>query len=134
MQPVLMALLGGVLVFCLTVLMLLSRAGAREKNRWSPQVNRRKEPRVPVSSEFDLFWQERDASHQSARARGIEISQHGASVRSTKPIQCDSVIQVRARSIRFEGRAVVRRCTRKGFSYIIGLELESEQANSAMAG
>jgi hypothetical protein len=127
--PALIACLAGVVVFCVTALVLFRRAGARERERWSPQVNRRKEPRVPVNSEFDLFWQDVDASHKSTRARGIEISAHGASVRSSKPILCNSVITVRARHIRFEGKAVVRRCTRNGLSYIIGLELEGEPSS-----
>jgi hypothetical protein len=37
------------------------------------------------------------------------------------------VIQIRGREVQFEGRATVRRCTRKGMSYIIGLELEDRQ-------
>ena len=45
---------------------------------------------------------------------------------------CNSVIQVRGRQVQFEGKAIVRRCTQKGLSYIIGLELESNQGSARM--
>ena len=125
MPPLVAAALAGIVIFCLTLFLLRSRACAADTRTSVPGINRRKEARVPVSSEFDLFWQDADASHKSARARGIEISEHGASVRSSKPILCNSVIQVRARQVSFEGKAVVRRCQKRGLSYIIGLELES---------
>ena len=95
-----------------------------------PPGNRRKEPRVPVTSEFDLFWQDVDASHKSARARGIEISEHGASVRSPRAILRNSVIQIRGCQVQFEGKARVRYCTKKGLTYIIGVEMETQEAGS----
>ncbi len=124
MPPVVIACLAGTILFCLLIVGLRSRLKQDDTRTSVPGINRRKEPRVPVNSEFDLFWQDIDASHKSARARGIEISPHGVSVRSPKPILCNSVIQVRARDVPFEGKAVVRRCTRKGLTYIIGLQME----------
>ena len=128
MPPIAAAVLAGVLIFCLTMLLLRTFAGKKETRTAVPAIDRRKEHRIPVTSEFDLFWQDTDASHKSTRAKGIEISEHGASVRSAKPILRNSVIQIRGREIQFEGKAVVRRCTRKGLSYIIGLEMEGTQS------
>ena len=129
MPPIVGALLVGIVVFCAMAFVLLSRMKSRAPHGEPvEQMNRRKEPRVPVTSEFDLFWQDIDASHKSARARGIEISEHGASVRSPKPILCNSVIQIRGRQVQFEGKATVRYCTKRGFSYIIGVELEAPQS------
>jgi hypothetical protein len=129
MPPIIAAGLVGIVVFCLTAFILIVR-GKRHHERVDsvPQMNRRKEPRVPVTSEFDLFWQDIDASHKSARAKGVEISEHGASVRSPKPILKNSVIQIRGCQIQFEGKAVVRYCEKRGFSYIIGVELEAPQS------
>lgn len=132
MPPLIAAALAGVLIFCLTLFLLRTFAGKKDTRTSVPGIDRRKEHRIPVTSEFDLVWQDVDASHKSARAKGIEISEHGASVRSSKPILCNSVIQVRARQIPFEGKAVVRRCTRKGLTYIIALELESNQGSARM--
>jgi hypothetical protein len=129
MFPIVAAGLAGIVVFCGVLFVLLARArNSGDVSERRPQTDRRKEPRVPVTSEFDLFWQDIDASHKSARARGIEISEHGASVRSPKPILRNSVIQVRGCQVQFEGKATVRYCTKKGLSYIIGLELESQQS------
>jgi hypothetical protein len=124
MSPIVVACLAGVIIFCLLLFVLRTVASKTDTRTPVPGINRRKEHRVPVNSEFDLFWQDVDASHKSARAHGIEISEHGASVRSAKPILCNSVIEVRARHIQFAGKAVVKRCTRKGLSYIIGMELQ----------
>lgn len=137
MFTIIAAGLVGVVVFCAIAFVLLARANKpesyleEEEVEVAPQGNRRKEPRVPVASEFDLFWQDIDASHKSARARGIEMSPSGVSVRSGKPILCNSVIQIRGRQVDLEGKAVVRYCTRKGLSYVIGLELESRQSRGA---
>ena len=125
MPPLVLAGLVGIVIFCVAVFVLRSRFSGQETRTSVPGINRRKEIRFPVSSEFDLFWQDVDATHKSARARGIEVSDHGASVRCPKPIQRNSVIKVRGRHVQFEGKAVVRRCERKGLSYIIGLELEN---------
>ena len=129
MPPIVAAILLGIVVFCLTAFVLIARAKKRAEREDSvPQMNRRKEPRVPVTSEFDLFWQDIDATHKSARAKGIEISEHGASVRSPKPILRNSVIQIRGCQVQFEGKATVRYCDKRGLSYIIGVELETPQS------
>lgn len=128
MVPIVAAGLVGIVLFCGIVFVVHVRARKGEDPFDSvPRANRRKAPRVPVTSEFDLFWQDVDASHKSARARGIEISEYGASVRSPKPILRNSVIQIRGCQVQFEGKATVRHCTKKGFSYVIGLELEAVQ-------
>src|SRR3954447_13915738 len=118
MFPMIAAGLVGIAIFCGVVFLVLVRA-KRNPDLDAPatQGNRRKEPRVPVTSEFDLFWQDVDATHKSARARGIEISEHGASVRSPKPILRNSVIQIRGCQVQFEGKATVRYCTKKGLNY-----------------
>jgi hypothetical protein len=135
MPPIVAATLAGIVVFCAILFLMLSRAKSDRAPHKDPvpSINRRKEPRIPVTSDFDLFWQDEDASHKTARARGIEISEHGASMRSPKPIRCNSVIKVRGRDIQFDGRATVRRCTKKGLSYIIGLELEGTQYQTVRA-
>jgi len=127
-SPILTAALAGIVVFCAIVFIALMRAkkNAQEQEP-ERRGDRRKEPRIPINSEFDLFWQDSDATRRSARARGIEVSEHGASMRSPRPIQCNSVIQVRGCQVEFEGRATVRRCTRKGLSYIVGLQVENSQ-------
>jgi hypothetical protein len=129
MFPIIAAGLIGIVIFCSVLFVMLARSRKNEESS-DPmsQGNRRKEPRVPVTSEFDLFWQDVDASHKSTRARGIEISEHGASVRSTKPILRNSVIQIRGCQVQFEGKATVRYCTKKGLSYVIGLEVEAQES------
>src|SRR5579862_8413519 len=128
MHPIVIACLAGVLIFCLLLFVFRAMTRQSDARTPAPAINRRKENRIPVTSEFDLFWQASDATHQSARAKGIEISEHGASVRLSKPIECNSVVQVRGREIQFEGKALVKRCTRKGLTYVIGLELMGQSA------
>lgn len=129
MFAIIAAGLVGIVLFCGIVFVVHARTRKSEEEPFDPvpRVNRRKEPRVPVASEFDLFWQDIDASHKSARARGVEISEHGASVRSPKPILRNSVIQIRGRQVQYEGKATVRYCTKKGLFYMIGVELEAGQ-------
>jgi len=129
MFPLIAATLVGIVVFCGVLFVMITRSKKDGESFDSARdANRRKEPRVPVTSEFDLFWQDVDASHKSTRARGIEISEHGASVRSPKPILRNSVIQIRGCQVQFEGRATVRYCTKKGLTYVIGLEVEAQEA------
>ncbi len=134
MPLIVIACLAGVMIFCLLLFVFRAMTRNADTRTPVPATNRRKENRIPVTSEFDLFWQASDASHNSARAKGIEISEHGASVRSTKPIECNSIIQVRGREIQFEGQAKVKRCTRKGLTYVIGLELMGQSAFRAVQG
>ena len=62
MFPIVAAILIGIVVFCLLAFVLIARAKKQAERADSvPQMNRRKEPRVPVTSEFDLFWQDVDA-------------------------------------------------------------------------
>jgi hypothetical protein len=128
-SPILAASLVGIVVFCGIVFVMLSR-GKKAEEAATPQANRRKEPRIPVASEFDIFWQDSDASQQSTRARGIEMSEHGVSIRSAKPIQCNSVIQVRGRQVQYHGRGRVCHCSKKGLTYIIGVQLENSYAQA----
>jgi hypothetical protein len=129
MFPIIAAGLVGIVLFCGLVFIFIARSKKNaEEEDPMPTQNRRREPRVPVTSDFDLYWQDVDASHKSTRAKGIEISEHGASVRSTKPILRNSVIQIRGCQIQLETKATVRYCTKRGLSYIIGLELESQSA------
>ena len=130
MFPIIAAGLVGIVLFCGLVFIFIARSKKNEdESDLMPSHNRRREPRVPVTSDFDLFWQDVDASHKSARAKGIEISEHGASVRSPKPILRNSVIQIRGCQIQLETKATVRYCTKRGLSYIIGLELETQSAS-----
>jgi hypothetical protein len=127
MFPIIAAGLAGIVVFCGVLFVMLARAKkSGELVDDLPQSNRRREARVPVTSDFDLYWQDVDASHKSARAKGIELSEHGASVRCTKPILRNSVIQIRGCQIQLDTKATVKYCTKKGLSYIIGLELETQ--------
>ena len=72
MFPMIAAGLAGIVIFCGVLFVLLARA--KKSGTFSDesvtQINRRREPRVPVTSDFDLFWQDTDASHKSARAKG----------------------------------------------------------------
>ena len=125
MYLIVLAVLGGIVVFCVivTLCQFLRRPRAISK----PDIailDHRDVGRVPLNSEIDVFWQDIDASRKSVRAQGIEMSENGASIRSPKPIECNSVVYLKARQVHFEGNAVVRRCTKKGFRYIIGLELQ----------
>jgi PilZ domain-containing protein len=127
MFPIIAAGLAGIVIFCGVVFVMVARGKKGDDTcEPVPDHNRRKEPRVPVTSDFDLYWQDVDASHKSARAKGIEISEHGASVRCPKPILRNSVIQVRGCQIQLETKATVKYCTKKGLSYVIGLELETQ--------
>jgi hypothetical protein len=115
----------GVLVFAAVLLFALRSGGGKEMRPSGDAAwNRRKAARVPVDSDFDLFYQDVDAAHKSVRAKGIEMSEGGISVRSPKPIARNSRIRLTARQIHYEGAAVVRRCDRKGLTYVIGLQLE----------
>jgi len=127
------ALLVGIVVFCLTAFILIARTKKGSEPESVPQMDRRREPRVPVTSDFDLHWQDRDASRKSTRAKGIEISEHGVSVRSAKPIERNSVIQIRGCQIQMEGKATVKYCSKRGLSYVIGLEVEKQSAQQLKA-
>jgi PilZ domain len=129
MFPMVAAGLAGIVIFCGVLFVMLARAKkSGELAEPGSQSNRRREARVPVTSDFDLYWQDVDASHKSARAKGIEISEHGASVRCSKPILRNSVIQIRGCQIQLETKATVKYCTKKGLSYVIGLELETQSS------
>jgi hypothetical protein len=126
MYPVVIAVLAGVVIFCVMIAAFhLMRRPRAPRAPATPIVDRRQTTRIPITSEIDVYWQDIDASHKAVRTKGIEMSEGGASVRSPKPILCNSVVYLRGRQINFEGPAVVRRCTKKGFQYIIAVELQT---------
>ena len=90
----------------------------------SVQVNRRRKPRSASEKTYSLSWQDKDGLTHSAEVEAIDVSDSGMSVRSTVDIAKGTIVFVQEKEERPVGYGEVHHSTRRGSSYIIGLELD----------
>ena len=117
------ALVTGVLVFTSIMwLMLRSKPAAAHNYRMTP--------RFPVRTNFEVIWEDESGQGRAATARVRDLSEAGAGLIVSKPLALDSFVSVLGREYRLSGGAYVRHCTRKGFSYLVGLEFKGPLVRS----
>ena len=91
------------------------------------QVNRRRAHRKPCEKHYSISWQDEAGLTHSAEVEGTDESEVGLAIRCPAELREDTVVYVQARQGGLAGYSVVRHSTRRGNSYVVGLEL-NEQA------
>ena len=87
-------------------------------------LNMRREPRSTCKRTYSVSWQNEDGLTHSAPVQGINASVSGIAVRCPFEIRKGTTVYIQADEGYPSGYTVVRHATRKGTSYIIGLELD----------
>jgi len=88
------------------------------------KLNMRREPRSTSKRTYSVSWQDEDDFTHSAPVQGIDASVSGIAIRCPIEIRKGTTVYIQADEGSPSGYTVVRHATRKGTSYIIGLELD----------
>jgi curved DNA-binding protein len=88
------------------------------------QVNMRRESRKPSQRNYSISWQEEGGLTHSVQVRGSDVSNSGIGIRCPIEIRKGTIVYIQAEEGYPTGYSVVRHVTRRGTSYIVGLELD----------
>lgn len=91
------------------------------------KADHRAHPRVAVRGQIELVW--RDAKHRirSMEAKTRNVSRTGALVQCYRALPVGSFVRIRSAELYFlSGCARVQHCSRRGFTYHIGLKFYAE--------
>ena len=87
------------------------------------QKESRRHERRPVNYSLSIPWRDEQGIPKFLHARGIDVSESGARIEASEPIDPSAIVHLRVEEFGLVGTAAVRHCTRKGMKYVIGLEL-----------
>ena len=87
----------------------------------------RRHRRRPIDCMLSLSWRDQAGNTRFVRARGLDISESGARIESSEPIETNSEVFVRVDDYGLVGCAAVRHCSRRGPKFVLGLELTEGQ-------
>ena len=93
----------------------------------------RKHNRISRIGRVFIAWEDPQGCIQYAQAQCLEVSEGGLRISAPQPIPVRSRISLRGDEIDLFGTAIVRHSTRKGFKYILGLELAQPMSDKASA-
>jgi len=88
------------------------------------QVNMRREQRRSSQRNYTISWKDEGGITRSAQVQGTDVSGYGIGIRCPLEIRKGTVVYIEAGEGHPTGYSVVRHATRRGASYIIGLELD----------
>jgi hypothetical protein len=86
---------------------------------------KRREQRRFTNVMFAVVWQESGRT-KSARVRGLNISKGGMRIEAPEEIKPGIIVSVQAERHQLAGDATVRNCSRRGLTFLIGLEFSEE--------
>ena len=86
------------------------------------RLNERRDVRVRYQAPFYLLWDEQSSQPKYAKAVCNEVSEHGMSLESPQSIAVGSRVSLRAESEALFGGAHVKHSTKRGSTYVVGLE------------
>jgi PilZ domain-containing protein len=113
-----------VVTFIVTPLLFLFLMMSLKKPTTTAGAEKRRLQRVPVNSSVVLTWWENGVERR-AKARLIDMSDYGAQIRTSKPLSPGAVIFLQAPKLGMTCGAYVRRCSAKGMSFMVGVELKA---------
>ncbi|HSW49352.1 MAG TPA: DnaJ domain-containing protein, partial [Bryobacteraceae bacterium] len=87
----------------------------------------RKYARRQIDCEVSVSWQDAEGSTKFARARGLDLSEHGARIETDQPLGDGSRVFLRVPAFDIDTVARVRHCQKRGGKYVVGLELGGAQ-------
>jgi hypothetical protein len=87
----------------------------------------RAHPRLPVRGQIELVWRDAKMRIRSMEAKARNVSRAGALVQCYRALPVGSFIRIRSAELYFlSGCARVQHCSRRGFTYHIGLKFYNE--------
>jgi len=95
------------------------------------QVNRRRLQRKASEKSYSISWQGEDGITHSAQVQGTNLSDSGVGIRCPIELPAGAVVYIEAHEGYPTGYSVVRHSTRRGASYIVGLELDESIKKAA---
>ncbi|HLK65935.1 MAG TPA: J domain-containing protein [Bryobacteraceae bacterium] len=91
----------------------------------------REDVRRPKAAKYTLSWRSRDGMPCTADAKGLDISDSGVGVESTREIPLDAIVQLLGGDGALIGECFVVHCTRRGLRFHIGLEFSEKNKKQA---
>jgi curved DNA-binding protein len=87
------------------------------------KVNMRREQRNPSKKTYSISWSDESGLTHSEDVQGLDFSHSGVGILCPVELRRDTTVYIQAQGGHPTGYSVVRHCTRRENSYIIGLEL-----------
>jgi curved DNA-binding protein len=87
------------------------------------KVNMRREQRTPSKKTYSISWSDESGLTHSEDVQGLDFSHSGVGILCPVELRLDTTVYIQAQGGHPTGYSVVRHCTRRENSYIIGLEL-----------
>ena len=97
------------------------------------KLNQRRETRLHYRAPFYLLWDEDSSQPKYVKALSNEVSEHGLRLEMVQPILVDTQLSLRSESGALFGSASVKHVTRRGTTYIVGVELSYSLLDNALA-
>ncbi|HWQ56490.1 MAG TPA: PilZ domain-containing protein [Bryobacteraceae bacterium] len=114
----------GVLVFLGLIKILNRMAPPPPKQTAADVPDIRSGPRFPLRSTFDLQWRDSEGRDRALKAAAVDMSDRGLALKADRPLEVGSLVNVRGEDYKLAGAGWVRHCTRRGRSYLVGLEIK----------
>jgi len=97
------------------------------------KLDERREARLEYRAPFYLFWDEPSGQSRYVKAISDEVSEHGLRLTMKEPILVNTQLSLRSENGTLFGGAGVRHVTKRGTTYVLGLELSYSLLDSALA-
>mgnify|MGYP004702214491 CR=1 FL=1 len=113
----------GIVVF-VTMVIVLNKMTPPAPKPETPRENSRAYRRYPFHSTFEMLWRDSEGRERALKALAFDMSDKGMGVKADRAIETGSLVTVRGGEYNASGMAWVRHCTRRGRSYLVGLEFK----------
>ena len=97
------------------------------------ELNERRDVRVRYRAPFYLLWDEQSCQARYAKAVSNAVSDHGMSLETPQSIRVGSRISLRSESGELFGGALVKHSTKRGLTFVVGLEFGYSLLDDARA-
>lgn len=95
---------------------------------------RRRERRYPLDCRATLRWEDSGAQSRFLQAKALDVSESGVRIETSDPIEVGTYLYIWIEHCDTSGNAVVRRCSRHGDRYVLGMEFSSVLGRSPCNG
>jgi len=100
---------------------------ALPKRESAMKAEHRAHPRVAVRGQIELIWRDAKQRIRSMEGKARNVSRAGALVQCYRALPVGSFVRIRSAELYFlSGCARVQHCSRRGFTYHIGLKFYAD--------
>jgi hypothetical protein len=100
---------------------------------YKSKMNERRDVRVRYRAPFYVLWDEQACQPKYAKAVCNDVSEHGMSLETPQSIAVGSRLSLRSESGALFGGALVKHSTKRGSTYLMGLEFGHSLLDEARA-